>query len=146
MSACAAEEVAAAGTLDQLRDPVARRHQRIEPLQARDRRPMNAARTPDRDALDTFLQLTDNLPAFLRRLQRVRHLLDALPYLCEIIRRQRDDPGLFCEPGAEGQLNVLFADSTDLALCLRDDDVGLQLLQEVRIDAVDRGGLLQKRL
>src|SRR5262249_5968184 len=47
---------------------------------------------------------------------------------------------------AHGLLHILFGDGADLALNLCDDHIGLECLQLVRKDAVDRESFLKDRL
>ena len=107
MLADGAEEVPAAGERDQLRHPVARRHQRIEPLDARDARPREIAGARGERG-EPVAQPRDDRRAACRHAERRADALDVGEHVVQTRRSERNDANAAPRPVAR-----------------RGDDVGL---------------------
>ena len=138
MLARAAEEVMAARHRDHLRHPVARRHQRIEPFDARERRASGGPPRAGRDRVHPRHQPPHQLAAARGFVERAGDALDVGEDVREPIRRERHDLRPRAEPASDRILDVALADRAYLALRLGDDDVGRKLAQLLRVDAIDR--------
>jgi hypothetical protein len=82
----------------------------------------------------------------LRHTERRRNLADIPPDISQCVRLQRDDAWSGGEPAGERALDVLQAHRTDLALRLRQNDVWVERLQRLVVDAVDGEGLAEDGL
>ena len=77
--------------------------------------------------------------------QRGGYFPDVTPDVGESVRFQRDNPRPGTDPFADGGLDVLKTDPADLALRLRDDQIGLECSEPRDIDPVDGEALLNDR-
>ena len=130
-----AEHVDAAGELDQLRRPVARGEDRVEPLDRSDHRPLGTLHR-HAHAIDASALAGDEVERGVARSRRrgdgadVAHrLADRLRIECDHLRARGDHLGLLDD--------FVVGDRADRAQLLGDDQVGLQLAQELGIELVD---------
>ena len=134
--AAEAEHVLAARVVDQLRRPMAGREGRIEPFER------DHARSPcgphgQADAVDPLGGLANQLDS---RILGVCGLCDRsgiAENLSNRVRVERDHHRLAVELLGD-LLDVVDGDRAHLAERLRDDQVGLQLVQELSVELVDR--------
>jgi hypothetical protein len=131
-----AEHVHAAGQLDDLRRPVPGDEDRVEPLDGDDRDALGAA-DGDADGVDAGALARDELD---RRVARVGELGDGAHVaerLAERVRVERDDVRVGRDRA--GHLaHVVVADRAHRAQLLGDDEVGLEVVQEIGVELVDR--------
>src|SRR6476659_3276867 len=140
------EQVVTSGHLHQLRHPVSAGHQRIDPLDRGDARPIARRRAHLGDGLHARPQLSHDALALAFAPERACHLPDVLPDVGKPVGPERHDLGGTTRPVAQSQLDVLEADRTGLAMILRHDDVGPKRPELLSVDAIDRKTFLQNRL
>jgi hypothetical protein len=131
-----AEDVHPACQLDDLRRPVPGDEDRVEPLDCHDRDALGAA-DGDADRVDAGALARDQLE---RRVARVGELGDGAHVaerLAERVRVERDDARLGGDR-ARDLAHVVVADRADRAKLLGDDEVGLEVVQEIGVELVDR--------
>ena len=87
------EEVRAARPVDELGHPVARPHQRIDPLDARDGRTGSPGRRQGLNRVEPFHEAGHELVAAFRGAQRRRHRPDVLPDVGQRHRLKGHDAG-----------------------------------------------------
>ena len=128
MLARLSEQVFTAGHLHQLRHPIAAGHQRIDPLDRGDARQVVRRCAHLGYRLYARRQLSHDALALALALKRACYLTDVLPDVGKPVGLERHDLGGAARPVAHGQLDVLEANRTGLAMILRDDDVGAKRL------------------
>src|SRR5581483_3107477 len=140
MLAGLAEEVLPARQLDQLGHPVAASHQRLHPF---DEGHAGALATghADRDGIEALLHARHQGLPGVRYAEGLRHARDLRIHVRERVGPERDDLHRPPGPCAGGRLDVGEAHRAYLAMVLGDDDGGLQRLQRLAVDAVDREAL-----
>src|SRR5215831_10102654 len=146
MLARLAEEVHTAGHLHQLRRPVARRHQRIDPFDTGHSRAQRRRSRLLRGFVHSPPQPRDEFFAAFRRVQSRGHATNVRPYVGQRVGFERDDDGLRACELAHSLLDVPEADRADLALRLGDNVRGPQTFEQIRVHAVNAQRLLQDRL
>src|SRR5437867_7633821 len=122
--------------LNQLGNPVARRHQRIEPLQT--------GHTRTRQMAGLLLNLPHPLFQPFEYLFSNRLLTgslgdpaDVVPDIAKALGLEGNDPYLRSQETTDRLLDLRERHSTHLALILGNDQLRLERLQDVRVDAVD---------
>jgi hypothetical protein len=131
-----AEHILAAGEVDQLRCPVTCRIRRIEPLERDHARPATAAHR-QADAVDPLRGLADQID---RRVLGVCGLCDRsgiAQNLSQRVRIERDHHRLTVDLRRDFA-HVVVGDGADRAQRLGDDQLGLQVVQRVGVELVDR--------
>ena len=122
---------------DQLRHPVSRAHQGLDPLDAGDPWPRRESATAFADGRDPIGQLGDQPAPGGLAPERGRDRLDLAPRLAEGARRHRDDPRCGAGPCGDRCFHVAQARGADLALVLGQDHVRRQDAELLGIDGVD---------
>ena len=136
MFAGQAEDILAAGQLDQLGCPVAGDEHRVQPLQRGHARPRGRAHG-ELDPVDPRGDLSHQLDALLAAIGRLGHRAHVAERLAEGVRVERDD--LRPRGQLRGELgDVLVGDGADRTERLRDDQIRLQRPQGVLVELVDR--------
>ena len=69
--------------------------------------------------------------------QRGGNTPEVLPHVCEAVRCEREDLRRGAEPAAQRLRHVSLAGGTNVALRLREDEIGLQLLHPPRVEVVE---------
>jgi hypothetical protein len=105
-------------------------------------RPSNAGA----DGVDAALYVGDQRFAGLPRIEPAGNAADVSADVGGRVGLQRDDIDRPAGPGAGGGLYVAEADRAHLAVVLRDDHVGRQLLQRLAVDPIDGKALAHNRL
>jgi hypothetical protein len=136
MPAGDAEQIVAAGSLDQLRHPVAAGHQRLHPFDEGDAWP-GPAGDAGGDGGDARLHALGERVASLGRAEGLGDLADVSVGIGERVGLQGDDMHGVAGPGAGCGLHVGEAHGAHLAMVLREDYVGGQGAKRVSVDAVD---------
>src|SRR5581483_3306945 len=137
MLAGRAEEIFAARHLDQLGHPVARRHQRVQPFDAGDARPLAYPARARGDRVHPCAQLADDGGAARRLTERAGGALDVGEDVAQAVRLERDDPRALAQPSRNRLLDVALAHRAYFALRLRDDYVWRQLAQLAGVHPID---------
>ena len=133
-----AEKIYSARHLDQRRHPVSRRHQRIDPFDGGDARPLRRAARLVRNFAESRAQPLDQFGSACMCVERIRHALHVGENVVEAVGRERNDLRPRAEPFGDRGFDVALADRAHFALGLRDDHVGTKFAQSGRIDAIDR--------
>ena len=125
--------------LDELRHPIARRHQGREPLdRGHASGARHAPRAPSAIASMRRRSSRDEVPAALRRAERLGHAPDVVEDVRETSGIQRRQARAARRPAGERRLHVLERDGADLALDLRHDVRRRELAKPLRVHAIDR--------
>ena len=147
MFARRAEQVASAGDFHHLGDPVAGRHQRVDPFDAGDRGTRTGGRYLRADRVEFLPQPVHQRLRPIGGVQGAAHGADVGPDVGQPHWRQRDDLRRAFDADHLGHrpLDVFEADRADLALRLRDDVRRVEAFEHVGKDAIDRDGLAGQR-
>src|SRR5438445_456545 len=84
---------------------LARARQRLDPLQAGERRPVAESRRAPTELGDASAEPRHEITAALRRAERLRDRFDVSPHVGESVGLERDDPRARFEPPADGLLD-----------------------------------------
>ena len=138
MAAGVTEQVPAAGHRHQSRHPVTGGHERIDPLDRRDRRLVRQGGCRGRNGVHPRLQARDNGLRRVACAERRADAADVGPQIVQSGRLAGDDPGFDTGPVADRRLDIGQAGAADFALVLGDDHVGPEVAQQIGVDPVDR--------
>ena len=131
--------------INEFRHPVACGHQRRDPLDTSNRRPLPCRGHAPFDISHSPTQCRCDINATLPNTKSVSDPFDVSEDIIEDIGLKRDDPGLRTEGGTNSALDVDETNSTDVTLCLGDDYVWRQLFQQGCVHPIHRQPLLQDR-
>src|SRR6185437_13423372 len=132
-----AKQILATSQWHELWHPVATGHQRIYPLDHGAARARSRSAALLHDAGHARFQFLDQTFALAFASKRAGDFSDVLPDVGEAVGLKRNDLHLRSTPRAQRRLDVLEAYGTDVALVLRDDDIGPKRFEPLRIDTVD---------